>query len=75
MTTPARNPDNGHYYAFFNGADDERFIRRQMPFAVALTRAASMSHLSIPGHLATITSQAEEDFVLGYFKELGGSAV
>ncbi|QDT71002.1 hypothetical protein I41_01570 [Lacipirellula limnantheis] len=72
MSEPARNPDNGHYYAFFNGADDERFVRRQMPFAVALTRAASMSHLGIPGHLATITSQAEEDFVLGYFKELGG---
>ena len=73
MTEPARNPDNGHYYAFFNGADDERFNRPAMPFADALTRAASMSHLGIPGHLATITSQAEQDFVLKYFKEPGRS--
>jgi len=66
-TTPALNPDNGHYYAFFNGADDERLSRPAMPFADALTRAASMSHLGIDGHLATITSQAEQDFVREYF--------
>lgn len=70
MTEPALNPDNGHYYAFFNGAGDERFIRPAMPFADALTRAASISHLGVPGHLATITSQVEQDFVLKHFKEL-----
>ena len=66
---PARNPDNGHYYAFFTGVDGEQFIRPAMPFADALTRAAAMSHLGIPGHLATITSQAEQDFVYEYFLE------
>ncbi|WP_210421105.1 lectin-like protein [Lacipirellula limnantheis] len=75
MSEPARNPDNGHYYAFFTKLDDERFIRPAMPFADALTRAASISHLGIPGHLATITSQAEQDFVLKYFKEFGRSPV
>jgi hypothetical protein len=74
-SAPARNPANGHYYAFFNGSDDERFIRPAMPFADALTRAASMSHLGVPGHLATITSQAEQDFVLKHLKELGRSPV
>ena len=71
MTEPARNPDNGHYYAFFNGADDAKFTWRAMPFADALARAASMSHLGIRGHLATITSQAEQDFVLKIFREPG----
>jgi hypothetical protein len=68
-SAPARNPDNGHYYAFFNGADDgDSFGLPAMPFAAALTRAASMSHLGVPGHLATITSQAEQDFVLKQYK-------
>ena len=73
MSAPARNPDNGHYYAFFYGGTDflPPGVRPAMPFADALTRAASMSHLGVPGHLATITSQAEQDFVLKYFKELG----
>jgi hypothetical protein len=70
MSEPARNPANGHYYAFFNGSDDDRLTRPVMPFAAALSRAASMSHLGVPGHLATITSQAEQDFVFNYFKEL-----
>lgn len=70
MSEPARNPDNGHFYAFFNGADDDRFIRPAMPFADALTRAESKSHLGVPGHLATITSQAEQSFVSEYFLEL-----
>ena len=75
MSEPARNPDNGHYYAFFNRADDGRFIPPAMPFADALTRAASISHLGVAGHLATITSQAEQDFVLKHLKELGRSPV
>ena len=73
MTEPARNPDNGHYYAFFNGADGDRLSRPAMPFATALSRAASMSHFGVPGHLATITSQAEQDFILQVFKELRNS--
>ena len=69
MSEPARNPDNGHYYAFFDGADDgDSFGRPAMPFAAALTRAASKSHLGVQGHLATITSQAEQDFVLKQYK-------
>ena len=72
MSEPARNPDNGHYYAFFNGKDDDnRFSRPAMPFADALARAASMSHLGVRGHLATITSQAEQDFILKDFRDPG----
>jgi hypothetical protein len=71
MTAPARNPDNGHYYAFFNGADDDRLSPPAMTFADALTRAASKSHLGIRGHLATITSQVEQDFVVQYFRDFG----
>ena len=62
MSEPARNPDNGHYYAFFSGA---------IGFESALTGAASLSYLGVPGHLATITSQAEQDFVLEYYKNPG----
>jgi hypothetical protein len=73
-SAPARNPANGHYYAFFTGfnGDTSGSYRQRppMPFANALTRAASMSHLGVPGHLATITSQIEQDFVRQYFLEL-----
>lgn len=68
-SAPVRNPANGHYYAFFNGADGVQASRPALPFADALTRAASMSHLGIPGHLATITTQAEQDFIHEYFLE------
>jgi len=74
MSPPARNPDNGHYYAFFTGFNGDtsgsRSQRPPMPFADALTRAASMSHLGVPGHLATITSQTEQDFVRQLLLEL-----
>ena len=74
MSPSVRNPNNGHYYAFFTGFNGDTSgswsQRPPMPFADALTRAASMSHLGVPGHLATITSQAEQDFVHQYFFEL-----
>lgn len=50
------NPANGHYYQRIS-------FGRRLTFDELLTRAASMSHLGIPGHLATITSQAEQDFL------------
>ena len=70
VSEPARNPDNGHYYAFFNGADSAQLPGPFMTFADAVTRAASKSHMGVPGHLATITSQAEQDFVIKYFREI-----
>lgn len=69
MSKPARNPDNGHYYALFTGETVQQNVPPAMRFADALTFAASMSHSGIPGHLATITSQSEQNFVRQYFSE------
>lgn len=55
VSEPVLNPANGHYYSLVVG--------RGHTFAAALADAATMSHLGIPGHLATITSQAEQGFL------------
>lgn len=60
---PLYNPANGHYY--------QRISSLRLTFDEVLTQAAGMSHLGIPGHLATITSQAEQDFLNAKFASLG----
>jgi hypothetical protein len=55
---PVLNPGNGHYYQLFS---DVGFPL--ISFDFALTRAESTSHLGIPGHLVTITSPAEQQFL------------
>jgi len=60
-TGPVRFAENGHYYEFvqvtnpYGGANT---------WAAANAAAASKTHNGLAGHLATITSQAENDFLL-----------
>lgn len=60
---PLYNPANGHYY--------QRISAFSLTFDEVLTQAAGMSHLGVPGHLATLTSQAEQDFLNAKFASLG----
>jgi hypothetical protein len=55
---PIFNPGNGHYYQLALN-----YPGRYIPFDVALADAESRTYLGIPGHLVTITSQAEQDFL------------
>jgi hypothetical protein len=57
---PVFNPDNGHYYTAVG-------VLRPVTFEAALAAAAATSHEGIPGHLATITSLAEHDFIVAAF--------
>jgi hypothetical protein len=62
---------NGHYY-------DVVLVADQVTWDAALDSAAGTILNGVPGHLATITSQAEQDFIVGHFgnavraKWLGG---
>jgi hypothetical protein len=55
---PVLNPVNGHYYDFVEGG---------FGFAAALTDAASQVYLGASGHLVTITSASENDFIVNTF--------
>lgn len=62
--TPVLNPDNGHYYewhSYLIRPDADR------TFATAFAAAAAKSHQGVPGHLVTITSKAEQDFLARTF--------
>jgi hypothetical protein len=68
---PVFNSQNGHWYAA---------IAEARTWEEAKIRAESMFFNSVPGHLATLTSQEEQDFVANAFPEalndgysLGGS--
>ncbi len=63
-TTPVYNPANGHYYGLVIFPDTNSF---------ADTKAAAevMSYAGLGGHLATITSQEEQDFVYALFGATG----
>ncbi len=52
--TPVLNPGNGHYY---------EVVEASTSWPDADTGAQAKSHLSVQGHLATITSAAEQAFV------------
>jgi hypothetical protein len=54
------NPANGHYYEAVRLpiASPNSFA-----FAAALQTAAAKTHLGVPGHLVTITSKQEQDFL------------
>lgn len=66
---PVLNPDSGHYYQLVINRPQDRFsLPRPLLFEDALSRAASTMHLGIPGHLVTITSQAEQDFLENAFE-------
>lgn len=53
---------NGHWYEFVPSA---------MTWDEARTAAEASTHAGVPGHLATITSQAENDFIVDNFNETG----
>ncbi|MBI5631876.1 MAG: carboxypeptidase regulatory-like domain-containing protein [Nitrospirae bacterium] len=59
------NPANGHYY---------ELIQNTATWYTARDTAAGMSYNGLQGHLATITSQGENAFVLNTWPELGYSA-
>ena len=51
---PVLNPQNGHYY---------EFVRPFVTFPQALAAASGASHLGRAGHLVTITSAEEQNFL------------
>jgi hypothetical protein len=60
------NPANGHYYELVTTEggwtwDDAR------------NTAAAMSYNGMPGHLATVTSQAENDFIVNEWPGIGSN--
>src|SRR5206468_7651437 len=56
--SPVYDPANGHWY---------RLVRApgQMTWSAARSAAQSLSYAGYPGHLVTVTSAAEEQFVVG----------
>ncbi|MBL9163752.1 MAG: hypothetical protein JNL18_13555 [Planctomycetaceae bacterium] len=57
FNTVVRNPANGHYYELI------KFRSGTLTFAESIAAAGAKSYQGIPGHLVTITSQAEQDFI------------
>ncbi|QDT72449.1 lectin-like protein [Lacipirellula limnantheis] len=57
FNTVVQNPTNGHYYELI------RFGSATLTFAESSAAAGAKSYQGIPGHLVTITSQAEQDFI------------
>ncbi|MBL9161316.1 MAG: hypothetical protein JNL18_01095 [Planctomycetaceae bacterium] len=57
FNTVVQNPTNGHYYELI------RFGSAALTFAESSAAAGAKSYQGIPGHLVTITSQAEQDFI------------
>jgi hypothetical protein len=55
------NPANGHYYQAVR-------VSGKINYADAKAAAASLSHMGVQGHLVTITSQAESDFIIASFR-------
>ena len=58
---PVLNPSNGHFYDWIDAGG--------INFDSARALAASMSYQGVPGHLATITSDSENDFIANTFDQ------
>ena len=58
---PVLNPANGHYYDAVAAADPD--------WAQARDAAAASSYNGLGGYLATVTSQAENDFIVAHFAQ------
>ena len=54
---------NGHYYDVIDSGYN-------IPWPTAESQAAAMSFAGLPGHLATVTSQQENDFIANTFGDL-----
>ncbi len=61
VTGPVFFAANGHYY---------ELISNLLGFNDALVAASQKTHNALPGHLATITTQEEYDFVVATFVDL-----
>jgi len=59
---------NGHWYQYVSATS----IFAPVSFGTALAAAQSSTHLGLQGYLATVTSQAEQDFLNGAFSYLFG---
>lgn len=66
LAIPVFNPGNGHYYDIVT-LDP---AGGQITWDNARAAAEIASHLGAAGHLATITSQEERDFIIGAFPEV-----
>ena len=60
---PVQWAGNGHWY--------EVIPNQGVSWASANTTASSMTHLGLPGHLATVTSAAEDAFIAGLINNAG----
>jgi hypothetical protein len=61
---PIKNQANDHYYQLVE------VIGSSLNWYEARAAAASMEYRGIPGHLATLTSQQEEEFIVNNFPEI-----
>jgi hypothetical protein len=59
-----QNPTNGHYYQLVEVEEPG------MDWSEARDAAATMVYNGMPGYLATVTSQQEEDFIISNFPEI-----
>jgi hypothetical protein len=64
VAAPVLNPANGHYYDV---------IDARLTWQEADAAAGALTHLGIPGHLVTITSQQERDFLIAEFPQITGT--
>ena len=62
-TAPVLNPANGHYY---------QFVAPLVTFQQAFAAASSASYLGVPGHLVTIASDVENEFLSATFPRAAG---
>ncbi|QDT75896.1 lectin-like protein [Lacipirellula limnantheis] len=69
FNTVVRNPTNGHYYELIKLGSATR------TFAESSAAAGAKSYQGIPGHLVTITSQAEQDFIDNTYQRGGNYQV
>jgi len=64
--TPVLNPANGHYYDIITGQHGITWIQ-------ANSAAQSLTYNGVHGHLVTITSQEEQDFINANFGQYFGT--
>src|SRR5882672_926737 len=63
LSTPVQNPGNGHYYEALIGV---------LPWLEARDRSTASSYLGVPGHPATISDAAENDWIVSTFGGVPG---
>jgi hypothetical protein len=64
LAEPVFNPSNGNYYELVGVSEDG------VDWFEARDAAAARTHLGMPGHLATLASPQEQEFVVGSFPQI-----